>query len=250
MDPHPQQGRRRLYTLDRETGEVLWANPTISQNVISGDENLEALFSALGHERLPCPSWAAGKDSEAGAYSSPHPDHVLPLRNACQRLLSTTERASSTYMPAAATSLLPAPTGSPASAPSPATPRHPLAPTSSARPPVRSSPGPAALRRQCQPPVAAVPRAHRRADPARPRTSPLPATAPQRTPAGHDEPVSCLSAHQGCPGARRCPRCPLVSADARVTCPMALAGQPTGLRSGNPARGDGRARRPARTSHR
>ena len=60
-------------TLDRETGEFLWANPTVAQNVIThidgatGDvtENPEVIFSALGHERLACPSWAGGKDWES-----------------------------------------------------------------------------------------------------------------------------------------------------------------------------------------
>ncbi len=62
-----------VYTLDRETGEFLWANPTVAQNVIThidgatGDvtENPEVLFSALGQERLACPSWAGGKDWES-----------------------------------------------------------------------------------------------------------------------------------------------------------------------------------------
>ena len=60
-------------TLDRETGEFLWANPTIAQNVIThsdgatGDvtENPEVIFSALGQEPLACPSWAVGKDWES-----------------------------------------------------------------------------------------------------------------------------------------------------------------------------------------
>ena len=62
-----------VYTLDRETGEFLWANPTVAQNVVThidgatGDvtENAEVIFSALGQERLACPSWAGGKDWES-----------------------------------------------------------------------------------------------------------------------------------------------------------------------------------------
>ncbi len=62
-----------VYTLDRETGEFLWANPTVAQNVIThidgatGDvtENAEVIFSALGQELLACPSWAGGKDWES-----------------------------------------------------------------------------------------------------------------------------------------------------------------------------------------
>ena len=104
-----------VYTLDRETGEFLWANPTVAQNVIThidgatGDvtENPEVLFSALGQERLACPSWAGGKDWEAGAYSPLTHTMYFPLRNACQRLLSTTEGGSSTYMLAARHQLAP-----------------------------------------------------------------------------------------------------------------------------------------------
>ena len=65
-------------TLDRDTGEFLWANPTVAQNVIThingatGDltENPEVIFSALGRERLACPSCAAGKDWESVYRSS------------------------------------------------------------------------------------------------------------------------------------------------------------------------------------
>ena len=104
-----------VYTLDRETGEFLWANPTVAQNVIThidgatGDvtENPEVLFSALGQERLACPSWAGGKDWEAGAYSPLTHTMYFPLRNACQRLLSTTEGGNTTYMLAARHQLAP-----------------------------------------------------------------------------------------------------------------------------------------------
>jgi len=104
-----------VYTLDRETGEFLWATPTVPQNVINsidgstGEvfENGEVIFSALGQELLACPSWAGGKDWEAGAYSPLTHTMYFPLRNACQRLLSTTEGGSSTYMLAARHQLAP-----------------------------------------------------------------------------------------------------------------------------------------------
>ena len=88
-----------VYTLDRETGEFLWATPTVAQNVITHidgatgtvTENPEVIFSALGQEVLVCPSWAGGKDWEAGAYSPLTHTMYFPLRNACQRLLSTTD---------------------------------------------------------------------------------------------------------------------------------------------------------------
>ena len=62
-----------VYTLDRETGEFLWARSTVTQNVISDidgatgavTENAELVFSALGQEVLACPTWNGGKDWEA-----------------------------------------------------------------------------------------------------------------------------------------------------------------------------------------
>ncbi len=62
-----------VYTLDRATGEFLWARPTITQNVISGidgatgavTENPELIFSAEGQEMLTCPHATGGKDWES-----------------------------------------------------------------------------------------------------------------------------------------------------------------------------------------
>ncbi len=98
-----------VYTLDRETGEFLWATPTVAQNVITDidgatgtvSENSEVIFSALGQEVMACPSWAGGKDWEAGAYSPLTHTMYFPLRNACQRLLSTTDGGNTTYALAA-----------------------------------------------------------------------------------------------------------------------------------------------------
>ena len=62
-----------VYTLDRATGEFLWATPTITQNVISHidgatgavTENSEVVFSGLGQEVLVCPTLVGGKDWES-----------------------------------------------------------------------------------------------------------------------------------------------------------------------------------------
>ena len=103
INPRLQPGERRqvvtgipgktgvVYTLDRATGEFLWATPTITQNVISsidgatGDvsENSELVFNSVGQEVLVCPHASGGKDWEAGAYSPPDQHHVFP---AAQRL--------------------------------------------------------------------------------------------------------------------------------------------------------------------
>ena len=109
INPRIQSGERRkvvtgipgktgiVYTLDRETGEFLWARPTITQNVVShidgasGDvtENAEVVFTGLGQEVLACPTWQGGKDWEAGAYSPLTNMVYTPLRNSCARMLST-----------------------------------------------------------------------------------------------------------------------------------------------------------------
>ena len=94
-----------VYTLDRETGEFLWATSTVTQNVISNidgatgavTENAELVFSALGQEVLACPTWNGGKDWEAGAYSPLTNTMYMPLRNACARMLATTAAGTSHY---------------------------------------------------------------------------------------------------------------------------------------------------------
>src|SRR6478609_11669441 len=71
-----------VYTLDRATGEFLWARPTVMQNVVSKIDgatgkvtvNPETLFTADGQTKRVCPSANGGKDFQAGAYS--------PLTNA------------------------------------------------------------------------------------------------------------------------------------------------------------------------
>ena len=92
-----------VYTLDRATGEFLWATPTVVQNVISDingetgvvTENSEAVFTALGQQVLACPNMHGGKDWEAGAYSPLTNTMYFPLRNMCQRLLATTAEDAS-----------------------------------------------------------------------------------------------------------------------------------------------------------
>ena len=83
-----------VYTLDRETGEFLWATPTIVQNVVSGidgatgavTENAELIFTAAGQTVLACPHASGGKDWEAGAYSPRTNTMYMPLRNVCSRM--------------------------------------------------------------------------------------------------------------------------------------------------------------------
>ena len=91
-----------VYTLDRATGEFLWATPTVTQNVITGidgatgdvSENSELVFSREGQEVLACPSWFGGKDWEAGAFSPLTNTMYFPLRNVCARMLATRDAGS------------------------------------------------------------------------------------------------------------------------------------------------------------
>ena len=88
-----------VYTLDRETGEFLWATPTVTQNVVSHidgatgvvTENSEVVFSREGQEVLACPHAVGGKDWEAGAYSPLTKAMYYPLRNTCARMMATSE---------------------------------------------------------------------------------------------------------------------------------------------------------------
>ena len=107
-----------VYTLDRATGEFLWATPTITQNVISGidgatgavTENPEVVFTAAGQTVLACPTLVGGKDWEAGAYSPRTGLMYFPLRNACARMMAmegSDSVASSLYALAVRSELAP-----------------------------------------------------------------------------------------------------------------------------------------------
>ena len=95
-----------VYTLDRATGEFLWATPTVAQNVITNIDgatgavslNGELVFEREGDEVLICPTFVTGgKDWEAGAYSPLTKMMYYPLRNTCARMLATTEGGVTLY---------------------------------------------------------------------------------------------------------------------------------------------------------
>jgi alcohol dehydrogenase (cytochrome c) len=107
INPRLESGERRrvvtgipgktgiIYTLDRETGEFLWATPSVSQNVVSHidgatgavTENSEVVFTGNGQEVMACPIWQGGKDWEAGAYSPLTHHMYMPLRHTCGRVM-------------------------------------------------------------------------------------------------------------------------------------------------------------------
>ena len=94
-----------VYTLDRATGEFLWATPTVAQNVVSRidgatgavTENPEAVFRGFGQEVFTCPTAMGGKDWEAGAYSPRTNTMYMPLRNACARMAPLDDGGRSLY---------------------------------------------------------------------------------------------------------------------------------------------------------
>jgi alcohol dehydrogenase (cytochrome c) len=91
-----------VYTIDRETGQFLWARPTVMQNVITrvnvesgrGEVNPEKLFSRAGQEMLVCPSLTGGKNYHAGAYSPDTGLMYFPLQNVCMQATSTATKPS------------------------------------------------------------------------------------------------------------------------------------------------------------
>jgi len=80
-----------VYTLDRQTGEFLWATPTVRQNVVSKIDgatgavtvNPETVFNKVGDARFVCPTANGGKDFPAGAYSPITHTMYYPLQNTC-----------------------------------------------------------------------------------------------------------------------------------------------------------------------
>jgi len=91
-----------VYTLDRETGEFLWARETIEQNVIAdinvesgaSTVNPETIFTAPGQEKLICPSTQGGKNYPSGTYSPLTGLMYFPLQNTCMRSVSATDEQS------------------------------------------------------------------------------------------------------------------------------------------------------------
>ena len=91
-----------VYTLDRQTGEFLWARPTVAQTVVrridgaTGEVNVneDSVFTADKEERFICPNTAGGKNWEAGAYSPLTNTMYFPLQNTCMQLTSTGDKTS------------------------------------------------------------------------------------------------------------------------------------------------------------
>jgi alcohol dehydrogenase (cytochrome c) len=120
MNPKVRPGERRkvltgipgktgiIYTLDRQTGEFLWARPTNFQNVVSkidgatGDVtvNPASVFTKAGEEKLVCPGSNGGKLFQAGAYSPLNNAMFMPVQNMCMMASSIGDKIvpASAYM--------------------------------------------------------------------------------------------------------------------------------------------------------
>ena len=103
INPRVRPGERRrvitgipgktgiVYTLDRATGEFLWARPTVFQNVVKNIdgatgkvENDPALVpTRSGQAFMVCPGTNGGKNWPAGAYSPRTNAMYMPMQNMC-----------------------------------------------------------------------------------------------------------------------------------------------------------------------
>jgi PQQ-dependent dehydrogenase (methanol/ethanol family) len=93
-----------VYTLDRETGEFLWARPTVMQNVVANIDgatgkvtvNPAALFTANGETHFICPTANGGKNFQAGAYNPVSNVMFYGLQNTCMDM-TTVDNPNSAY---------------------------------------------------------------------------------------------------------------------------------------------------------
>jgi PQQ-dependent dehydrogenase (methanol/ethanol family) len=112
MNPRIRPGERRkvltgipgktgiVYTLDRQTGEFLWARPTVAQNVVKGIDgatgavtvNEQVQFNRINQTNMVCPGSNGGKNWPAGAYSPLTNTMYFPLQNLCMNATTTTDQ--------------------------------------------------------------------------------------------------------------------------------------------------------------
>ena len=89
-----------VWTLDRKTGQFLWARPTVEQNVISAIDpetgavtvNENTILRSLEDEYgTVCPSAGGGKNWPASSYSPRTQTMYAPLQNTCMEPVVTTD---------------------------------------------------------------------------------------------------------------------------------------------------------------
>ncbi len=114
MNPRIKPGERRkvltgipgktgvVYTLDRATGEFLWARPTIKQTVVGSIDgatgkvtvNPEAVFKKKGDSAFICPTLNGGKNWWGGAYSPLTNAMYFSLQNTCGTVTAIADKPS------------------------------------------------------------------------------------------------------------------------------------------------------------
>jgi len=80
-----------FYSIDRETGEFLWARETVYQNAVTDIDpatgratmNYDIFFTEAGQTNFVCPAAGGGKDWPAGAYSPLTNTIYYPMQNLC-----------------------------------------------------------------------------------------------------------------------------------------------------------------------
>src|SRR5690606_31903595 len=112
INPRIEPGERRkvmtgvpgktgiVYTLDRETGEFLWARPTVFQNVVKSIDGAtgevqvdpERVFTAKDQTIEVCPGANGGKNFPAGAYSPRTNTMYVPMQNMCMTATTQTDQ--------------------------------------------------------------------------------------------------------------------------------------------------------------
>ena len=89
-----------VYTLDRKTGEFLWATPTVSQNIVQSIDgatgkvtvNPATLMHKQGDTVHVCPNSNGGKNWPGGAYSPLTKLMYFPLENTCMDVTATIDK--------------------------------------------------------------------------------------------------------------------------------------------------------------
>ena len=85
-----------VYTLDRRTGEFLWATPTVKQTVVASidgstgkvEMNPANVFTRDDQDVDLCPAFTGGKNWMPGAYSPKTGLMYMPLANLCSTVKS------------------------------------------------------------------------------------------------------------------------------------------------------------------
>lgn len=94
-----------IYTLDRATGEFLWARPTIFQNVVGHIDgatgrvtvNPETVFTEYGKPAFVCPATSGGANYQTGAYSPLTRTMYFPAQNTCSTVTAVAPNGSGIY---------------------------------------------------------------------------------------------------------------------------------------------------------